>query len=63
MWQDPIVAETRALREEYAKLFNHDRAAILADIARREAMPGKVLVSRQENLSSLSALQVKANSN
>jgi hypothetical protein len=46
MWQDPIVAETRALREEYAKLFNYDRAAILADIARREAMPGKVLVSR-----------------
>ena len=46
MWQDPIVAETRALREEYAKQFNNDRAAILADIARREAMPGKVLVSR-----------------
>jgi len=46
MWQDPIVAETRALREEYAKQFNNDRAKILADIARREAIPGKVLVSR-----------------
>ena len=46
MWQDPIVAETRALREAYAKQFNHDQAAILADIARREALPGKVMVSR-----------------
>lgn len=46
MWQDPILAETRALREAYAKQFNNDRAAILADIARREALPGKVLISR-----------------
>lgn len=46
MWQDPIVAETRALREAYAMQFNNDRNAILADIARREALPGKVMVSR-----------------
>lgn len=46
MWQDPILAETRALREAYAKQFNNDRAAIFADIARREALPGKVMISR-----------------
>jgi hypothetical protein len=45
MWNDPIVAETRALREAYAKQFDNDRTAILADIARREAAPGKTLVS------------------
>ena len=28
MWQDPIVAETRALRDEYARQFNYDAAAI-----------------------------------
>lgn len=46
MWEDPVVAETRALREAYATQFNHDRKAILADIKRREALPGKVMVSR-----------------
>ena len=46
MWQDPIVAETRALRDAYAKQFNYNRTAILADIARRESLPGKVLVNR-----------------
>ena len=46
MWEDPVVAETRAWREAYAMQFNHDRKAILADIKRREALPGKVMVSR-----------------
>ena len=45
MWQDPIVAETRALREQYASQFGHDADAIFQDILRRQAMPGKVLVS------------------
>ena len=45
MWQDPIVAETRALREQYASQFGHDTDAIFQDILRRQAMPGKVLVS------------------
>jgi len=45
MWQDPIVAETRALREQYAGQFGHDAEAIFQDILRRQAMPGKVLVS------------------
>jgi hypothetical protein len=45
MWQDPIVAETRALREQYASQFGHDAEAIFKDILRRQAAPGKVLVS------------------
>jgi hypothetical protein len=45
MWQDPIVAETRALREQYASQFEHDAEAIFQDILRRQATPGKVLVS------------------
>lgn len=43
MWQDPIVQETRALREQYAQQFNHDAVAIYQDIVRRQA--GKQLVS------------------
>ena len=45
MWQDPIVAETRALREQYASQFGHNAEAIFQDILRRQAAPGKVLVS------------------
>jgi hypothetical protein len=45
MWEDPIVAESRALREANAKQFDYDRNAILNDIARREALPGKNIVS------------------
>jgi hypothetical protein len=45
MWKDPIVAETRALREQYAAQFGHDAEAIFQDILRRQAVPGKVLVS------------------
>lgn len=43
MWQDPIVQETRALREQYAQQFNHDAVAIYQDILKRQA--GKPLVS------------------
>ena len=45
MWQDPIVAETRALREQYASQFGRDSEAIFQDILRRQSEPGKVLVS------------------
>ena len=45
MWQDPIVAETRALRDEYARQFNYDIAAIFADIAAKEAMHPEGVVS------------------
>jgi len=44
MWQDPIVEETRALREQYAKQFAHDPNALFQGILKRQALPGKKLV-------------------
>lgn len=45
MWKDPIVAETRELREQYAARFNHDMDAIFEDIQQRQRAAGKRLVS------------------
>jgi hypothetical protein len=45
MWQDPIVKETRELREEYAEKFNHDPDAIFDDILKRQTQADKKLVS------------------
>jgi hypothetical protein len=47
MWKDPIVAETRELREQYANQFAHNADAIFQDILRRQSMPGRKLVSFQ----------------
>ncbi len=47
MWQDPIVAETRLLREEYADQCGHDACAIFEDILRRQIASGRELVSFQ----------------
>ncbi len=45
MWQDPVVAETRKRREEYAAMFGHDPEAIFEDIRKRQKQKGKKLVS------------------
>lgn len=45
MWIDPIVAETRALREAYASQFNHDAEAIHQDILKRQMEHPERLVS------------------
>jgi hypothetical protein len=45
MWQDPIVAETRALREEYAASLNHDLDAIFHDLVCKQAAHSDRLVS------------------
>jgi len=45
MWQDPIVKETRSLREQYANQFGPNADAIFQDILRRQAASGKKLVS------------------
>jgi hypothetical protein len=45
MWQDPIVKETRELREEYAVKFNHDPDAIFEDIRKRQSQTERKLVS------------------
>lgn len=42
---DPILAETRALREQYAAQFNHDPVAIFADIMRQRAADNRPRVS------------------
>jgi hypothetical protein len=47
MWQDPVVAETRLLREQYASQFSHDADAIFQDILRRQTASGRKLVSFQ----------------
>jgi hypothetical protein len=44
MWQDPIVSETRLLREEYAAQFDHDPDAIFEDILIRQARTERKLV-------------------
>jgi hypothetical protein len=36
MWEDPIVKETRAAREELSARFNHDLAALCRYLRERE---------------------------
>jgi hypothetical protein len=44
MWQDPIVAETRALRDGYARLFNYDIDGIFKDLmAKQAAHPERIV--------------------
>jgi hypothetical protein len=45
MWQDPIVNETRRLREAYAARFNHDPDAIFEDILKRQSEAKRKLIS------------------
>ena len=54
MWKDPIVAETRSLREQYANQFDHNAEAIFQDILLRQAASGKKLVSFQHRVPVLS---------
>ena len=41
MWKDPVVEETRKLREQYASKFKHDVDAIFDDIQRRQTLSDK----------------------
>ena len=44
MWQDPIVAETRALRDEYARQFNYNINDIFKDLmAKQAAHPERIV--------------------
>jgi len=45
MWQDPIVQETRRLREEYAARFKGDSDAMFQDILMHQAAHKERLVS------------------
>ena len=39
MWTDPIVAETRSLRDEYARQFDYDADAIFEDLIQCAVKP------------------------
>ena len=54
MWKDPIVTETRSLREQYANQFGHNADAIFQDILQRQAAPGKKLLTFQHRVPVLS---------
>ena len=45
MWKDPIVAETRSLRDEYARQFDYDADAIFDDLIKKQAMHLERVVS------------------
>ena len=45
MWQDPIIKETRELRELYAAQFRHDPDAIFEDIRKRQEKSGRKCMS------------------
>jgi hypothetical protein len=45
MIDDPIVAEVRKARDEYARRFNYDLDAICADLQQKQAQSGRELVS------------------
>ena len=45
MWKDPVIEETRKLRDEYASQHHHDIDAIFEDIQKRQAKAEKKLVS------------------
>ncbi len=45
MWKDPIVEETRGLREKYAKQHHHNIDAIFEDIQKRQSKSKVKVVS------------------
>lgn len=50
MWDDPIVADVRAVREQLAAQFEFDVHAIFADLRARQVETGKRLVRRKRAL-------------
>ena len=47
MWNDPIVAEVRRIREELSAEFDFDPKAIFEDLRKREAALGERLVHQR----------------
>ena len=45
MIEDPIVAEVRQARDEYAKRFNYDLDAICRDLQNKQTQSGRKIVS------------------
>jgi hypothetical protein len=75
MWQDPIVAETREIRESYAEEHHHDIDLIFEDLVKRQATslntvagclyrPNRVALSKEQieqAISEMLANQDRAN--
>ena len=47
MYDDPIVAEIRRLRDEYARRFGYDLEAICRDLREQQERGGRRVVRRQ----------------
>lgn len=45
MWEDPIVAEVRKIRDAHAARFNYDLKAIYQDLKQQEQASEQVFVS------------------
>jgi hypothetical protein len=45
MWEDPIVAEVRRIREQYAARFDYDLEAIFRDLKEQEEKSGRTFVT------------------
>ena len=44
MWQEPVVSETRALRDDYARQFNYNIEAMCKDLMAQQARhPARVV--------------------
>ena len=48
IWNDEIVDEVRRARDEHAKKFNYDIAAICADIRQKQAASNRQVVTTAE---------------
>jgi hypothetical protein len=52
VWDDPIVAEVRKIRQEHAAKFNYDIRAIAEDARSREGKDGRPVVTLSPRLRS-----------
>jgi hypothetical protein len=60
MWQDPIVAETRALRDEYARQFNYDINGIFKELMAKQAAHPERVVAFPPRTPTVSTLVAKS---
>ena len=63
MWTDPIVEETRRLREEYAAKHNHNIHSIVADLKQweKDGFPMPFTANEPVRPDAISEAQRKAN--
>ena len=59
MWEDPIVAEVRRVREELSARFNHDVHAVFTDLRKRQIAVGDRLVRRGKQATSNPIIEPK----